>query len=350
MKEYVDMATIKDIANAAGVSPTTVSRVLNHDPTLSVSVETKIRIFDVAEELEYTKKGQPTQPIERLNLAIIDWYNGTELVEDPYYLYLMTAVEKYCAAQNINTFKLVYMDGAYVGAVDLKIDGIIAIGRFPKDEVEQIASINNNIVFLDSSPDDEKYDSILVNTELGTNQALRHLFELGHRKIAFIGGQTVGNNRELTLDARKSTYIDFMKKHDLYDPELIYEGTKLSYSESCRLTQELLAKLGSLPTAVIAANDTMATAVLITLQSSGIRVPEDISLIGFNNLASIKYLTPPLTTINIPLNVIAETAVETLKSNYTNKIIIPKKVYISTQLIEGKSCCPVNENVSEQKS
>lgn len=342
------MATIKDIANAAGVSPTTVSRVLNHDPTLSVSVETKLRIFDAAEELEYTKKGQASQANERLNLAIIDWYNESELVEDPYYLYLMTMVEKYCASQNINTFKLVYMNGAYVGAVDLKIDGIIAIGRFPKDEVEQIAAINKNIVFLDSSPDDEKYDSILVNTELGTNQALNYLYELGHRKIAFIGGQTVGNNRELALDARKSTYENFMKAHDLYDSDLIYEGLKLTYSESCRLTQLLIDKsAGNLPTAIITANDTMATATLSILQSNGIGIPEDISLIGFNNLATIKYLNPPLTTINIPLNVIAETAVETLKTNISTETIIPKKIYISTQLKIRKSCCPIAEDANK---
>lgn len=335
------MATIKDIASAAGVSPATVSRVLNHDPTISVSVDTKIRIFDVAEELEYVKKGQPAQPVERLNLAIVDWYTELDLVEDPYYLYLMTTVEKYCAMQNINTFKLVSMEGKYVGSVDLKVDGMIAIGRFPKDEVEQLSTITDNIVFLDSSPDDEKYDSILVNTELGTNQAMNYLFDLGHRMIAFLGGLTVGNNRERSLDARRSTYEYFMKKHDLYDPELIYEGTKLSYSEACRLTTELLSKRDKLPTAIMVANDTMATAALTILQNSGIRVPEDISLIGFNNLASVKYLSPPLTTINIPINVIAETAVGILQANVSDKVKIPRKVYISTQLKERKSCQPV---------
>lgn len=139
-----------------------------------------------------------------------------------------------------------------------------------------------------------------------------------------------------------------MKAHDLYDSDLIYEGLKLTYSESCRLTQLLIDKsAGNLPTAIITANDTMATATLSILQSNGIGIPEDISLIGFNNLATIKYLNPPLTTINIPLNVIAETAVETLKTNISTETIIPKKIYISTQLKIRKSCCPIAEDANK---
>lgn len=331
------MATIKDIAKIAGVSPATVSRVLNHDPTLSVNIETKLRIFDAAEELEYVKKkGNSNQETQRLNIAIVDWYTEAELVEDPYYLYLMTSVQKFCTENNINTFKMINVKGIYISSVDLKADGIIAIGRFPREEIEQLKEITSNIVFLDSSPDDSMFDSITVNTELGTKQALEYLLEIGHKRIAFIGGEVVGNNREKTYDIRKETYIAFMKQHQLYRSNLIFEGTRLSYSEGCRMTVELLK--GDLPTAIIAANDTVATAVLTTLCANGIRIPEDVSIIGCNNLASVKYLSPPLTTINISIEYIAELAISLLQQNIERKTIIPKKIYISTQLVIRESC------------
>lgn len=333
------MATIKDIAKIAGVSPATVSRVLNHDPNISVNIETKLRIFDVAEELEYVKKKNGTCSSEdRLNLAIVDWYTEADLIEDPYYLYLMTSVEKYCTENNINTFKLINMNGAYVSSVDLKADGIIAIGRFPKNEIDQLTEITPYIIFLDSAPDDTKFDSITVNTRLGTTQALEYLVDLGHKEIAFVGGEVVGNNREKTIDMRKEAYIDFMKAQKIYNPKLIFEGSRLSYGEGYRLTNEILQS--ELPTAIIAANDTVATAVLNTLNANGIKIPEDISIIGCNDLASVKYLCPPLTTINIPIEFIAEIAVNNLKCNIERKVIIPKKVYISTQLIIRESCCP----------
>lgn len=331
------MATIKDIAKIAGVSPATVSRVLNHDPNISVNIETKLRIFDVAEELEYVKRknSSPTSN-ERLSLAIVDWYTEADLIEDPYYLYLMTSVEKYCTENNINTFKLLNVNGSYISAVDLKADGIIAIGRFPKEEIEQLKEITPYIIFLDSDPDDSKFDSITVNTRLGANQALEYLWNLGHKKIAFVGGEVVGNNREKTVDMRKEAYIDFMKHHNSFNPDFIFEGTRLSYAEGYRLTHEILQ--GQLPTAIIAANDTVATAVLNTLTSNGIKVPEDISIIGCNDLAAVKYLSPPLTTISIPIEFIAEIAVNNLKSNIERKVIIPKKVYISSQLLIRESC------------
>ena len=161
------MATIRDIAKAAGVSPATVSRVLNHDPTISVGVDTKLRIFDVAEELEYvTPKDRREQSMagERRNIAIVDWYSEAQLVEDPYYLYLFNAVEKTCLQRGLNTFKVVRLDSGYTASVNLKADGMVAIGRFPQEEVTQLEQFTANIVFLDSSPDDGRFSSVLPNT------------------------------------------------------------------------------------------------------------------------------------------------------------------------------------------
>ncbi|NLC78814.1 MAG: LacI family transcriptional regulator [Ruminococcaceae bacterium] len=332
------MATIKDIALDAGVSPATVSRVLNHDPTISVNNSTKLRIFESAEKLEYKKKrnSSPGSP-SRLNVAIVDWYNEADLVEDPYYLYLMTAVEKFCMTNNINTFKVAKVEDKYINSVNLKPDGMIAIGKFPLSEVEQLVGITENIVFLDSSPDDSRFDSVIPNIKLGTKIALDYLRSLGHSRIAFVGGEVCGDNAEKALDIRKSTYADYMEKNGLYDPALFFEGERLSYTEGCRLASVMLER-GSLPTAVFCANDTVATGVVFTLAANGIKIPEQVSVLGFNNLASAKFTSPPLSTVAIPIETIAELALEVLQGNITHKYNVPKKIQVSAQLKLRKSC------------
>ncbi|MBN2883526.1 MAG: LacI family DNA-binding transcriptional regulator, partial [Clostridia bacterium] len=136
------MATITDIAKKAKVSITTVSRILNHDDTLSVSDETKLRVLVAAKELEYVtlqQRKQRKKAGKKLTFAIVEWYDYPALIEDPYYLYLMTTVEKQLARENINTVKFINIDGEFVPSVDTPIDAIIAIGRFNLNQIEKIS-------------------------------------------------------------------------------------------------------------------------------------------------------------------------------------------------------------------
>ncbi len=332
------MATIKDIAKAAEVSQTTVSRVLNHDPNIRVNNETKLRIFNAAEELEYTKKSNYSNTSNaQMNIAIVDWYSESDLIEDPYYLYLMTVVEKYCTEMNYNTFKVLNINGTYTHTVDLVADGMIAIGRFPLSEIDQLRDITENIVFLDSAPDDGTYDSILPNSSLGAKQALEYLYQLGHRKIAYVGGEVVDDLRMKGRDEREEYYRTFMKAHNIYEDSLIFIGKKLSFPEGSRLTQQLLAA-PIVPTAIFCGNDTVATAVVNTLETAGKRVPEDYSVIGFNDLPNVRHLTPPLTTVRIPIEDIAEIAVNIIAFNRKRKFKSPQKIHVATSLQIRSSC------------
>ena len=155
---------------------------------------------------------------------------------------------------------------------DLKTDGIIAIGRFSREETQQLALLNSNLFFLDSSPDDLKYDSVLVNTISGTMDALRYLYRMGHRRIAFIGGEVVDDNRKKAQDDRERAYTAFMKEMDLFDSSLLYVGKCLSYQEGVRLARQLIETQLTLPTAVFVANDTMATGVATTLLQNGLSI------------------------------------------------------------------------------
>ncbi len=336
------MATIRDIANAAGVSAATVSRVLNHDTTMSVSLETKMRIFTIAEELEYipmrSKNKENTAEEKRYTLAIADWYSSENLIEDPYYLALCSAIEKHCATLGINTCKILLVDGRYISSVDMELDGILAIGRFSFEEVDELAAISKDIVFIDSSPRESEYDSVSVNARLGITQALEYLVSMNHKDIAFLGGMVVGDNKEQAKDIRLDAYIAFMNKSGNYKYEYVYIGKRISYEEGLNGVRALLAKKIKMPDAILAANDMMAMGIIAGLKENGYSVPDDISVVGFNDLKNAKFAEPPLTTVHIPINFIAECAVEMMMSRIKKEYAYPRKIIVPTNLIERNSC------------
>ena len=329
------MATIKEIADAAKVSHATVSRILNNDSTLSVSDDTKLRVLAVADEFEYIplKTRKKEMKNSWLNIAIFDWYVNKALIEDPYYLYLMTTVEKALSKENINSFKMLKVDGVYVSSVNKKLDGIIAIGRFDEESVTQLSQLCNNIVFIDSSPSADKFSSVMINTELGTNQALNYLYSLGHRKIAYIGGKVISDTGlKLSYaidDRRKIAYQEFIKNNNL--ESFIFEGDKLSYEEGFELAKVLIRK-NSRPSAVFVANDTMASGVIARLKQENVKVPDEISVIGFNDIPGSKYLNPPLSSVKLDMNYIAISTINLLKERLESNFFFPKKILVPTSL------------------
>jgi len=279
------MATIKEIAERTGVSLSAVSRVLNHDATLSVSPETKMRIFEAAQELEY-KTIRERKSIEaeniRLTFGLVDWYSDIDLLDDPYYLYLMTAMEKECAAANIDIYKINKINGRYNAIKLNNIDGIIAIGRFSEEEISDLSIYTDKIVFLDSSPQENKFDSVTINMKLGVTEALEYLLQLGHTEIGFLGAHGIGDNREEIEDLRNSIFIEFMKSKNLYNPDYFHIDHRISYQGGYNLMKVALAS-GHMPTAFFIANDTMATGAIRALYEAKLQVPNDISIIGFND-------------------------------------------------------------------
>ncbi len=333
------MATIKDIAHKANVSIATVSRILNHDESLSVSDDTKLRVLVAAKELEYVtlqQRKQKRKAAKKLTFAIVEWYDYPALIEDPYYLYLMTTVERQLAREGINTVKFINMDGQFVPSVDTSIDAIIAIGRFNLKQIEKIAEFSPYIVFLDSCPDATRFDSLLINTELGTKLALQHLYDLNHRRIAYVGGKVIGDTGGEGRDMRKGAYIEFMEEKGIFESGLIYEGERLSYTEGYSLASALI-ETNPRPTAIFCANDTTATGVLARLHQKKIGVPEKMSIVGFNDQSSVKFLEPPLTTVHVPMPFIAQNAVDILKNRVSGLYTLPRKLYIPTSLTVRES-------------
>ena len=335
------MATIKEIADAAGVSSSTVSRVLNHDPTLSVGTDTKIRVLELAEKMDYVpvqKRKKPLLALRKRHIAVNDWYKGEALIEDPYYLSLMSAVEKQCVSLGVNVSRMIKTGERYTSTMDMPVDGIIAIGRYSEEDVEKLSEVSSNIIFADSSPDENNYSSVTINVGLGISQALEYLLSGGHERIAFIGGRVVGDHLQPVKDERRVVFEAILRDRKLLSIGSVIMGQRISYDEGYSCASKLISSASGLPTAIVVANDTMATGVLSCLEANSITVPDDISVIGFNNIASSKHANPPLTTIAVPIQFMAKCAIDTLLNTIAGELKYPVKVMVPTELVIRESC------------
>ncbi|MFC5529621.1 LacI family DNA-binding transcriptional regulator [Cohnella yongneupensis] len=333
------MATIRDIAKLANVSSVTVSRVLNKDNTLSVSDETKQRILAIAEELNYQtprsrKASSNRESVEHTELSKVRIGTVMFLTEDQekvdhYFHAIRQGIEKECAASGNRTAEIFRLSLDETLDMDFgDVDSVIFIDRPLEINLQKVKQLKN-VVFIDCAPDVESFDSVVIDFERVTKLALDHLFELGHTKIGFIGG-----NRTYGKDQRHYHYERYMKDRELLNPEHIFIGGWWSH-EGDRLMNEAIRK-GDLPTAFFVANDTLAIGAMHALKEAGLRVPEDVAIVGFNDIDIAEYLSPPLTTIRIQPEIMGRMAVRLLIDRIKGRDI-PVQVVVPSKLIVRSS-------------
>lgn len=331
------MATIKDIAIKAGVSIATVSRVLNHDETLTVQEETKKRIFEAAEQLEYTLKVQKKRK-KKLKVGVLYSYSSTEELEDPYYLCIRLAIEYKLEEEGYKKIPVTFLDTA---ETLLGIDGVICSGTFSKTMVEKIGTWGKPVVFIDSCPDIRRFDAIMIDYKQAVREIMDCFVEHGHTKIGFVGCvEKDGDGRELK-DERMDAVKEYLTEKGLYHPEYIKTGlyhAKYGY----QLLKELHME-GNLPTALFVANDSMAVGCYKAAYELGVKIPEDISIIGFNDIPSAKYMIPPLTTVRLYMEFMGEYAVRMLEERALGEREICVKVTVPTKLCLRDSVRKIQE-------
>ncbi len=322
------MATIKDIANKVGVSLATVSRVLNYDDSLSVSNETKKRIFEAAEELDYQKK--PKRKALSYKVGIVNWYTEKEELDDLYYMAIRLGVEKRLEYHKIQSTN--FPVDSLRSLQNEGIQGIIAIGKFSENQAEELKNVTNKIVFVDSSPNDSQFDSVTVDFEKATRNVLHYFLEQGHRKIGYLGGREIYKDQTSEIDdLRRVSFEQFLTKKGLYQDAYVYEG-KFSVDDGYHLMKQAIKDhKEDLPTAFFAGNDSIAVGALRALQETGIQVPNQVSIIGVNDISISKYMSPPLSTVKVYTELMGETAVDLLLEQFTGRQIA-KKVTLATQL------------------
>ncbi|MBO5158744.1 MAG: LacI family DNA-binding transcriptional regulator [Lachnospiraceae bacterium] len=329
------MATIKDIANAAGISAGAVSRILNNDPTLSVSPETKKRVLEIAQELNYQKSRNRDKSI--FKMGILQWFSAEQEMQDSYYLLVRQGIEDFCQKHSIGIVRAFQSDAASIATLQ-DVDGLICIGKFSDEEIHKFIDICKNIVFLDMPVSDYNITTLTMDFKAAVYDALDYLTELGHKRIAYLGGKEYVGNQELFTEERKQAFITYTNKHELNDC-LIFEDA-FSTASGYQMMQELLQN-EKLPTAVFAASDAIAFGAMRAIQEKGLSIPDDISIIGFNDTEMSAYTTPALTTISAPAYDMGQHGANLIYAATNLNIATPLKAKIPCQLVKRESCAKI---------
>jgi LacI family transcriptional regulator len=330
------MATIKDIANKAGVSMATVSRVLNYDKTLSIGDDKKKAILEIAEDLNYEtprnrKKRMAKEVQKRTKVGIVYFTTIHDEVEDPYYLSIRLGIEKKCAEEDIDIIKAYKMDGVYNVENFVDLDGLICVGRFTDEEVDILKKLCDNIVFVDCSPRNEEYDSVVADLSKAVSKTLNYILKQGYKKIGFIGGIEYYSDKDSSYyEPRDTTFIDYLTKRDMYEEKYHLIG-KFNPRSGYKLMKKALESK-DIPEVFLIASDSMAIGALRAIHETGLNIPEDLAIVGFNDIPTAKYTFPPLTTVKVHTEYMGELAIELLVERLNGRNI-SKKVVVQTELV-----------------
>jgi LacI family transcriptional regulator len=299
-----------DVAEASGVTASIASRVLNGDPTVSARPETRDAIFQAARTLGYVPNGF-ARGLRRSRTMTI----GAVLANLAYAVNaeIIRGAERRAAAEG---YVVLVADAIEFGPTDAAYQRLLMEGRVDGLLIASATTAEGANAALSRLPlpvvhvnrRGEKFGvSVSVDDEFGVALAVDHLVRLGHTRIAYVAGPRDAD----TARRRRSGFLARMQHHNLrVRPACIVE-TEFSEAGGFEATQRLLA-MREPPTAIVAASLASAVGAISAVTTAGLRVPADVSLVGFHDAPIGAYLIPPLTTVRMPLAEMAEAAVDTL--------------------------------------
>lgn len=325
------MTTLKDIADKVGVSTSTISRVLNYDSTLSVGDHTKKRIFEAAEELEYKNHRRKTTT-KKSKLVIVNWYTQEKELDDLYYLSIRLGAEKKARELGYEITSIYYDEEEELVN---NVTGILAIGKFSPDQISKMSEKASFICYVDDKPNGKNQDTVTVNFKQAMHESLDYLIEHGHERIGFIGGEESYSDESGTwLDPRTRIVKKYLKQKNLLNEDYVFQGS-FSVEAGQKNMKRALEQIEkeNQPTAFLVASDAIAIGCLKTLDAYKIRVPQEMCLIGFNDISTAKYITPALTTVKVYTEEMGRTGIQLLHERIQEKREVGKSVQLSTQLV-----------------
>lgn len=349
------MTTIKDIADMAGVSIATVSRTLNQDKTLSISDETRQRILEIAEELQYKTRKERNKYKKRganqkQDIGLLLLYSQGEELNDPYYLSIRHGIKEEGKQCGFNIIEMFYDSETNRNIKKHSLKGLIVLGseaQYEKINCNNLLEDIEHVIFVDFDPKIEALDCILMDFQKTVKEAIYYLINLGHDRIGFIGGEelhTDGVDKISPLkinDIREHIYYETLRNENKYSSKYV----RVEGQYSCEQGYESMLKLikqGDMPTAVFIASDTMAIGALKALRENGINVPGDLSIVSCNDIPTAEFVMPALTTIRANTELMGIMAVRTLKERIVYDRGIGIKVFIPTKLIIRQSSGELN--------
>ncbi|WP_238917518.1 LacI family DNA-binding transcriptional regulator [Clostridium sp. YIM B02555] len=325
--------TIKDIAKLANVSHTTVSRALNNSPY--INEETKVKIKALAKELNYVPNYSAKSLVLLKSYVIGIFFSSiSEGTSDTFFHEIIKGVNKVMDKE----YNLVIRgidDYEYSHPIDNKnFDGIIVVSQSKNDDkfIKTILEKNIPTVVINRNIDDDKIINIMSDDTKGSYDAVTYFIENNHKRIALIEG-----NKEFESSSyRRKGYIKALEDNNIpINEELIISG---KYDlQSGYISMNKLLELDEKPTAVFCSNDDIAVGAMKAISESGLSVPDDISIIGFDDSNFCNYVTPTLSSVKKDSLTMSKYGGTYILNLINNKEIDRNRVFIESKLVMRKS-------------
>jgi LacI family transcriptional regulator len=332
-------ATINDVAREAGVSITTVSRVVNNN--YPVKKETREKIENAIEKLNYKPNAMARSLITKRTSMIGIIVPG---ITNLFFPTIVEAIEEVTKREGYN-ISLCNTGGDYKeekevvsDIISRQMDGIIVIDpRFENIQSGFYDSICKTIptVVVNGAPAGLKCSFVSYDEEVGTYEAFEYLLSLGHKKIAFVRG-----NKSFSYDIKEKIYKNILEKNRFNYQKVVDagKGNRIEVVERTQTVFERILLEEEHPTAVFACNDLMALGVINACSKLNIKVPEELSVIGFDNTMLADISHPKLTSVDLNMKEIGYRAAAELLNEISNGDKGRRKIIMDTKLIIRESC------------
>jgi DNA-binding LacI/PurR family transcriptional regulator len=338
---------MEDIARMAGVSKSAVSLALSGKP--GIGTETRDRILHIAKENGYaikSRSGKPDTGTKSLTLLVLA-NSGIVLdkyYQQPFFRELIHFIEERCRLKGCTlVFSAIeiehYERDVAVFVEERLTDGVILLGtNLSRAQIQELAGLLPNLVVLDTCYETLPVHFVEINNFLGGYQAGAHICESGHREIGYLASDVRIHN----FEERKRGFNAALEEYGLSSGGC----TAFAVAPTILTSQEALKKQindylstgRKLPSVFYCECDYIAISAMKTLAELGYRIPEDISLVGFDNISEATIITPELTTVHVEKEIMSRLAVDLLIESIENDTLPKMKIKVDTQLVKRLSC------------
>jgi DNA-binding LacI/PurR family transcriptional regulator len=329
--------TMKDVAERANVSPTTVSLVLNKPRLRSIPAQTRERVLDAMRTLKYQPnihaRRLASQHSNTVGLIISE-------ISNPFFGNIIRAFEKSAVERGLdeilcNTeYELARIEAAVRRMIMEKARGVaVMTSTFDEQYVQELVQNRIHVVLLNAGPAHPRIRRIQIDYPAGVTEAVEHLLGLGHRVFGVVSGPSRSHaairNRDILIEvlAQKGVRCSQVVESD-------YQADAGASAVRSILSQR------PLPTAILCGNDLIALGAISAFQEAGVRVPEDISVVGADDVYFAPIARPPLTTVAVPGAKLGQMALELLENMKRSKSRTPDNLVLETRLVIRKSTAP----------
>ena len=336
------MATIREIAEKAGFSRATVSRVLNDDPSFSVKEATRQKILSTSIEMGYENVPRYQRVTIPQDIALLNNSIHDKGLQDAYFDELEVSLRRHAKDERMRVTE--YNDVKSLMKDASKYAGFISIGPAPfkRNMLKRLHAVLPYGVFIDINPAPSLFDSVQPDLEQTILDALDELMDAGNKRIGFIGGfGNIMGDHEYPEDPRAFAFRNWTVRLGLDVDGLVFDEGPFTVENGRALGERFVAECGDrLPDALIVAADPIAVGVLQAFAAAGILVPRDMRLVSINNQEIANYTSPTLSSYDINKDELAKAAVFMLSEAISMGRSVNQHMRISTKLVARDSFTP----------